>query len=436
MSIYGNQAILTKEQRMNYSTIRPTLFIDQFLNHFQPLFSKTQMRALRQLVCAMFFDYKRLSLTAISKRLHSDYQKLQYFFSESSWDIGQLNTVRVNILQNQNTTRATIKGVMAIDDTAVPKPYASKTEGASFQYCGCLGRKENANVAVASCFVSETKHFPVNFKSYIPFQGTPPKSFKSKLDLARELIEDALDKKIPFSAVVFDAWYASTDLIEFIASKNIYFVAETKINRSILFTHPVTKQAANTRADQIIPLIRQYFSGKFKAVSIPQSNGSVKSVLTYALKSKLKDCSTPLQIFFVFDKWSSTDDKDVHILITNNLMMSAEKTLLTYLLRWGIEESFRELKDDFCFDQYQVRHQEQIQRHWIMSFLAWSLAYWIKQNACLSKIIHEPPNSISQCKEAVAALIIIDSAMLLSKNPDAAQFRHIKSQRFRQRLGN
>jgi hypothetical protein len=421
---------------MSYSTIRPTRFIDQFLNHFQPLFSKTQMRALRQLVCAMFFDYKRLSLSAASKRLHFDYQKLQYFFSESSWDIKQLNTVRLNILQNQNTTRATIKGVMAIDDTAVPKPYASKTEGVGFQYCGCLGRKEDANVAVASCFVSESKHFPVNFKSYMPFEGAPPESFKSKLDLAKELIEDAVDKKIPFSAVVFDAWYTSSELIEFIASKNIYLIAETKINRSILFAHPVTKQKTNTRADQIIPIIRQFFSHKLKTVSIPQSDGSIKSILTYTLKSKLKDCSTPVQIFFVFDKWPSTDAKDVHILITNNLTMSVEKALLTYLLRWGIEESFRELKDDFCFDQYQVRQQEQIQRHWIMSFLAWSLAYWIKQNACLSKIIHEPPNSISQCKEAIATLIIIDSAMLLSKNPNAAQFRQIKSQRFRQRLGN
>lgn len=421
---------------MHYSTIRPTRFIDQFLNHFQPLFSKTQMRALRQLVCAMFFDYKRLSLSAVSKRLHYDYQKLQYFFSESNWDIEQLNNVRIKILQNQNTTRATIKGVMAIDDTAVPKPYASKTEGVGFQYCGCLDHKEDANVAVASCFVSEAKHFPVNFKSYIPFQGTPPESFKSKLDLAKELIEDALDKKIPFSAVVFDAWYTSSELIEFIASKNTHLVAETKSNRSILFTHPVTKQATNTRADLIIPLIKQYFCDKLKAVSIPQSNGSTKSILTYTLKSKLKDCSTPLQIFFVFNKWSSTDDKDVHVLVTNNLTISAKDAILIYLLRWGIEESFRELKDDFCFDQYQVRHQEQIQRHWIMSFLAWSLAYWIKQNACLSKIIHEPPNSISQCKEAVGLLIIIDSAMLLSKNPNAAQFQYIKSQRFRKRLGN
>jgi len=410
--------------------------IDQFLNRFQPLFSKTQMHILRQLVQAMFFDYKRLSLAEAAKRVNCDYQKLQYFFSESEWDIDALNAARLKIIQNQNTTRATIKGVMAIDDTAVPKPHAQKTEGASFQYCGCLGREENANVAVASCFVSASKHFPVNFKSYIPIQGTPPENFKSKLDLAQELIEDAINKKLSFSAVVFDAWYASTDLIEFIASKSLYLVAEVKLNRSIFFTHPETKQGANLRADHIIPIIRQFLSHKLKPAHIKQADGSSKSVLTYTLKSRLKDCSTPLQIFFVFDKWSSHDDKDTHILVTNNLTLSAEDAIKTYLLRWGIEESFRELKDDFCFDQYQVRHQEQIQRHWIISFLAWSLAYWIKQNACLSKIIAEPPKSISQCKESVAFLIIVDSAMLLSKNPDAAQLQCIKSRRFKERLQN
>lgn len=415
---------------------RPIRCIDRFLNHFQPLFSKTQMHALRQLVQAMFFDYKRLSLAAAAKRANCDYQKLQYFFSESAWDIDALNTVRLKIIQRQNTTRATINGVMAIDDTAVPKPYALKTEGAAFQYCGCLGHKENANVAVASCFVSSSKHFPVNFKSYIPIQGTPPENFKSKLDLASELIQDALDKNIPFSAVVFDAWYASSELIESIASKNLSLVAEVKLNRSMHFTHPQTKLSDNLRADHIIPIIRKFFADKLKPAHIPQSNGSTKSVLTYTLKSRLKDCSTPLKIFFVFDKWSSYDDKDIHILITNNLSLSAEDAIKTYLLRWGIEESFRELKDDFCFDQYQVHQQEQIQRHWIISFLAWSLAYWIKQNACLSKIITEPPESISQCKESVAFLIIIDSAMLLSKNPNAAQFQQIKSQRFKERLQN
>ncbi len=415
---------------------KPIRFINQFLIHFQPLFSNTQMSIFRQMIYAMFFDYKRLNLSSIAKRTHLDYQKLQYFFSESTWNIERLNDVRLKILQNQHTTRATLKGVMAIDDTSVPKPHAEKTEGAQFQYCGTLGRQENCNVAVASCFVSNAKHFPLNFKPYIPIEGAAPKTFKSKIDLAKDLILDAINKQIAFSTIVFDAWYTSSELIEFIASQALFLIAELKINRSIRFTHPKTKQWLNLRAEVIIPLIKEFYPHKLKSVCIPQNNGKIKSVLTYAFKSTLKDCSTPLNIIFVFDKWSDTDDKDVHVLITNNLTLSTKSVILTYLLRWGIEESFRELKDDFCFDQFQVRHQEQIQRRWIMSFLAWSLTYWIKQNACLSKILHDSPGSISQCKESVASLIIIDSALLLSKNPNRPLLQKLKSQRFKDRLKN
>jgi len=411
-------------------------FIDQFLAHFQPLFTKTQMSALRAIVYGMLYDYKRLSLSAVARKTNVSYQKLQYFLSDCDWDINAFNDVRLSLLQNQPTTRATHNGVFAIDDTDCPKPHAKNTEGAQFQRAGSLGREENCNVAVASCFVSSSKHFPVNFKSYIPVQGQPPEHFKSKLDLAKELIREALAQQIPFSSIVFDAWYASSDMIEFIHALNLTLVAETKINRSIRFIHPVTKQPLNLRADEIILLIKKHYAHRLKHVEIPQANGKIKHVLTYGFPSKLKDCSTPLQIFFVFDKWSDSDDKDVHILITNNLNLSVKDAIFTYLLRWGIEESFRELKDDFCFDQYQVRDQKQIQRHWILSFLAWSLTYWIRQNACLSKILNEPLSSLGQCKQAVATLIIIDSTCLLSKNKNPQLLLKIKSQRFKDRLQN
>jgi hypothetical protein len=411
-------------------------FIDQFLANFQPMFTNTQMSALRATVYGMFYDYKRLNLSAISRKTNTSYQKLQYFFSDSDWDINTLNDVRLNILQNQPTTRATPNGVFAIDDTGCPKPYAKKTEGAQYQHCGSLDRNENCNVAVASCFVSNSKHFPVNFKSYIPEDQCKPNQFKSKLDLAKDLIDHAIEKNIPFKDIVFDSWYSSSDFIEFITSRNKTLVADTKLNRSILWTDPVTKQRIYKRSDEIAPLIMKHYVHRLKHVEIHQANGKIKHPLTFTMQSKLKDCSTPLQIFFIFDKWSDSDDKDMHVLITNNLTMSVQTAIFTYLMRWGIEESFRELKDNFCFDQYQVRDQEQIQRHWILSFLVWSLTYWIKQNACLSKILTDSPQSIGQCKEAVASLIIIDSHYLLSKNPNAAETLKIKSQRFKERLQN
>jgi len=411
-------------------------FIDHFLANFEPMFSNTQMSALRATVYGMFYDYKRLSLSAIARKTHTNYEKLQYFFSDSNWDVNTLNDVRLNILQNQSTTRATPNGIFAIDDTGCPKPYAKNTEGAQYQHCGSLGREEICNVAVASCFVSNSKHFPVNFKSYIPEDQCKPNQFKSKLDLAKDLIDHALDKNIPFKYVAFDSWYSSSDLIEFIHSKGLCVVADVKLNRSILWTDPVTKQRIYKRVDEIAPLIMKHFVHRLKHVEVPQKNGTIKHPLTFTFQSKLKDCSVPLQIFFIFDKWSDSDDKDMHVLVTNDLTIPVQSAIFTYLMRWGIEESFHELKDNFCFDQYQVRDQEQIQRHWILSFLVWSLTYWIKQNACLSKILTDSPQSIGQCKEAVASLIIIDSQYLLSKNPNAAQILKIKSQRFKERLQN
>ncbi|MFH2004524.1 MAG: IS701 family transposase [Bacteroidota bacterium] len=418
--------------------LKPNLkFVDKFLQHFSPIFTKKQFSLFKAYVYAMFSDYKRLSLSAAANNMALNYQQLQYFFSESDWDINQLNNIRLRLLQNQRTTQANNNGVLAIDDTGCPKPYALKTEGAKFQYCGPLRREENCNVAVASCFVSNSKHFPVDFKSYLPIESQAPADFKSKLDLAKDLINDALIKNIPFSSIVVDSWYTSTDLIDFVANKNLSLIAEVKINRSIFITHPQTKQWRYLRADQIIPLIKQFYPHKLKAVRIPQENGADKNVFTYSFDSKLKDCKTPVKIIFVFDQWSKTDDKNIHVLISTNLKLSARDIILTYLLRWGIEQSFRELKDTFCFDQYQVRHQKQIQRHWIMSFLAWSLTYWIKQNACLSKILCEPPQTIGQFKQAIASLIIIDSAFLLSKNKElAVSLFNIKSERFKKKLKN
>ena len=139
---------------------------------------------------------------------------------------------------------------------------------------------------VASCFVSNSKHFPVDFKSYLPITTDNPKNFKSKLDLAKELIDDAVAKAIPFSSVVIDSWYTSTELIEFVSSKKLSLVAEVKVNRSILFTHPQTKQWRYLKGNEIIPLIRQFYKHKLKPVSLPQADGQGENRIDLCLENQ------------------------------------------------------------------------------------------------------------------------------------------------------
>jgi hypothetical protein len=57
--------------------------LNKFLKHFSSCFSKKQLALFTLVIYALFKDYKRNSLDAMAKATHTDYQKLQYFFSDS-----------------------------------------------------------------------------------------------------------------------------------------------------------------------------------------------------------------------------------------------------------------------------------------------------------------------------------------------------------------
>ena len=131
-----------------------------------------------------------------------------------------------------------------------------------------------------------------------------------------------------------------------------------------------------------------------------------------SFEAKLKDCDVPIKFVVIFGKWNKDDDNKYHILITNNLRASAKMVITSYLLRWGIEHCFKELKDTFYFDHYQVRHINKIDRYWNLCLVAWTLTYWIKQNAYLTKILETKPKTFNEIKQAVNSLVALSSGDL------------------------
>jgi SRSO17 transposase len=328
--------------------------INRFCDNFKDNFSNTQFRAFAMLPYAMPKDYKRLNLSSLAKELPIDYQALQYFLADSRWDYGSLNARRINLLCKQRTTGFSKNGVLAIDDTGSLKPYAKKTEGVSYQYCPSVKHEAYCNVAVVSCYANTVKHIPLNLKFYKPeaefICGKDDPGFKSKLDFAMELIEEAITAKIPFSHIVLDSWYASCDMIDFIDEKGKKFISEVKSDRRLFVDHPVLKKKAWIRADELVKLIKKHLRHKTR-----MADYSGKLVPVYALKAKIKDSQVELKAFLIMDKWSQEDVKSCHVLITNDLSLDHKKAASLYALRWGIEHAFQELKDSFYFDHYQVR---------------------------------------------------------------------------------
>jgi len=187
-------------------------------------------------IYALFKDYKRNSLDAMAKATHTDYQKFQYFFPDSKWDLQAIKRTRLEIIRKQRTTAPTKDGLPAIDDTGCPKPFAKKTGGAKWQYCGSLKREEVCNAGAGAVFVSQAKHFPTGIIPYLPaseFPGGKNNSqFKDKIQIAIEL-SDTYSEIIGFSGTVFDSWYAAARFLKHIHEKGKLFYSEMKSNRNI-----------------------------------------------------------------------------------------------------------------------------------------------------------------------------------------------------------
>lgn len=411
-------------------------FINKFLDNFKDIFSKKQFKIFKLAVYSLFKEYRRNCLQAMAAKVNCDYQAFQYFFSDAKWSLDKLNSKRLKILQNQRPSASTSQGVLVIDDTSSPKPYAKATEGAKYQHCPSLKREEVCNVAVGSSFSSDSKYFPINLKFYKPESefkyGKYNDDFKSKIDLAQELVKDALAKKINFRSVVVDSWYTSNDFLKFISSLNLTFVADLKPNRLVLFYHPLKRRHCWVQQDELVKLIRSYYPHKLKPVEVRHPNSYERSFFSYSFKSRLKDCPVKVRVVVLFGNFCDEDSKSIHTLITNDLNSYTPTIVSSYSLRWGIERIFKELKDTFCFDQYQVRHKKQIERYWMLCFIVWSLVYWVKQNGCLSKIIDRKLNSFNDYKKAIDSLLILSSNAVISKNNNFIYSLYgIKSQHFK-----
>ena len=426
-----------KEQRPMGIFQTNVKILNTFLHHFQSVFSQKQFAVLKFFFYALFKDYKRCSIQVLAEKSNTDYQKFQYFISEAKWSVDDLTSARIKLLQAQKSTASSKNGILIIDDSANPKPFSKKTEGARYQHCGVLKREEICNVFVASCFASLNKYFPLNIKFYKPESeftlGKNDPRFQSKIQLASNLIREALQFSVSFDTVLLDAWYAAKVLLEFIHNLKKTFITELKDTRNLLFYHPGLKKHALLRVDEIVTLVQKFYRHKFKPVSLKNPDGLSHRRWTYSFKSTLKDCSIPVNVVIMFGQWDKNDDASYHVFITNDSSLSAHAVISTYTRRWCIERVFRELKDSFALDQYQVRSKTSIERYWHLCLLAWTCIYWIKQNAYLSKIITNSSSlkTFNDFKHAIASLIDYSSVSLLSRSQTIKTTAFcVKSQRF------
>jgi SRSO17 transposase len=100
--------------------------------------------------------------------------------------------------------------VLVIDETGDRKD-GHKTAHVGRQYLGNVGKIDNGVVSVTSLWADAQVYYPLETEPYTPEsyfpQGRNDPAFRTKLKIALQLVEQAVEEGWPFRAVVADTFY-------------------------------------------------------------------------------------------------------------------------------------------------------------------------------------------------------------------------------------
>jgi hypothetical protein len=141
-------------------------------------------------------------------------QRLQFFLSESRWDPEQVNARRLELLLGDPATAPHGGGVLVIDDSGDRKDGA-KTAHVGHQWLGRYGKTDNGVVTVTTVWADERLYYPVHAVPYTPARhfakGKNDPAFRTKLQIGADLAVRARQAGFAFRAVCADSAYGDQD---------------------------------------------------------------------------------------------------------------------------------------------------------------------------------------------------------------------------------
>jgi SRSO17 transposase len=439
---------------MQLPIVAPAPIVTTHADAFRDLFeNRCQFRHFQNYLTGLIvLPNKSMANIARCTLDSADKTNLSRFLSEAPWAQEQLNTRRLRYLRQQTKSVRLPKSesALVLDDTLC------EHVGGLFEY---VARHYNhgdksyplAHNPVTSHYVSGPVRFPVNLRLYrryeeltqwesfvqkhFPDREIPRKrkdrnrlhkevdavlledpefralheQFQTKIQLAIELVEDAIRQRLPFGVLLFDSWYLSEALVQVAKRRKKDWISLLKKNRNLETNSFVLKDAAgepialegpHISVKNLVPLIP---STAFRPVTV---KGKIYWTFTLAVRvSKLG--KVRLVISFEKEDLSGT----YIVLISNRVDWGAHRMISLYLQRWPIETFYQDGKTHLGLDEYRMRNAEAIGKHWCLVFVAYSLLHL----DCLPSSLEKsklPVKTIGEaCRQQAQALI---EAVILS----------------------
>jgi len=348
--------------------------LGEFLADFTDCFVDLRKKTLRSILfytTGLLSQTNRKNIERIAEQDESvNYQNIHNGVSSVPWDH---ELVFNHVAKRANTTFSqSDDSALLIDESGFTKK-GVKSVGVSRQWNGRLGKVDNCQVGVFGVLSSKAMACPINAKLFLPEKwindpdrcreaGVPEQriEFLTKIDLAKQIIEEAISQRIDFKWVGFDSFYGrDKTFLAWIEDKGREFVGDIPHNTKV-------RLPGSTREMTVEQLVE---NRKFKVKRLrPQCKGFLD----------LEAMSVGVEVKISKTEWRTwrliatreIDGGDTKFSLSNSFSDSLERLAYKQRQRFWVEKSFEDAKTSSGMAQYQVRKWQGWHHHMALVMIA------------------------------------------------------------------
>jgi SRSO17 transposase len=295
--------------------------------------------------------------------------RLLNFLRDSPWDDRSVRREAaryvIEALEKQEPITTWI-----VDDTGFPKQ-GKHSVGVQRQYTGTLGKVGNCQIGVSLTIATKHEHVPIDFALYMPRSWTDdpvrcekarvPKElvFKTKPELALDLITRAVEDKIPGDIVLVDAAYGgSSDFRNTVRLFGLDFGVAITASTKLWLLDKIERRRGDplSAQDLGVELGRRAFRQLTWRIG---PGGKLASHFAFRRVKVAHDDGTDAgdrEPLWLIMEWLDGETKPTKFILTTLPRRMSKKQIVRIMKeRWRTERAYEELKGELGLDHFEGR---------------------------------------------------------------------------------
>lgn len=394
-------------------------FVNTYTEHFQSYRHEVSDKA-RQYACGLMQCGSRKNMDRMAEVVpEAKSRNLQQFLTHSKWDYrGVMDHVARDadgLLGNGRDA------CLLIDESSFAKQGKSSV-GVSRQWLGRLGKVDNGQVAVFGALANGRFAVPIDARLYLPEEWTSDpercekacvpeeeRSFRTKRELALEIVRHAQESGVRFGWVGADAGYGKgpgfctaldemglTFLVDVHTDFHVYREDPKPClpQKTTKRGRPSTKSQTDKESIEVLDLVNSLPANRWKTLTLRKTTRGVLRVRICRLNVYVWDGeSENAKCWTLVVTKSSASNPDTKISLTN----AGNHTTLKRLgwmqrQRYWVERAFEDAKSECGMADYQVRKWSAWHHH--MALVMMAMLFMLSE-----RILHKNTYPLLSCSD-------------------------------------